>query len=48
MEQDILDMTEAVRKRCPVCGEAMHEGELYGLQCWICQDEDCGYFEPVE
>ncbi|MFS3490552.1 hypothetical protein ACK6W5_24720, partial [Escherichia coli] len=34
-------------KFCPICGSTMHQQDYLNGKWWFCDDEECGFFEPV-
>ena len=34
-------------KPCQLCDDEMHLQDVYGVLWWICEHEDCKYFEKV-
>lgn len=35
-------------KFCPICGSSMHQEDYLGGKWWFCDDQECGFFEPVK
>jgi len=46
-QQQSLQQQDSTVKFCPICGSTMHQQDYLNGKWWFCDDEECGFFEPV-